>query len=79
MGTSLTSVVCRVLESIIRDYVLDHLNKNKFIRKIASLAQLSQHGFSRGQSCPTNLLTFFDLITHEVDKKHEIDVIYQGL
>ena len=66
---SLTSVVCRVLESIIRDFVSDYLDKNKLIKD-------SQHGFSKGKSCQTNLLTFFDEITHEVDKKHEVDVIY---
>ena len=66
---SLTSVVCRVLESVIRDYVTDYLNKYKLIKE-------SQHGFSKGKSCQTNLLTFFDRITSEVDKKHEVDVVY---
>ena len=66
---SLTSVVCRVLESIIREHVSAYLNKNRLIKD-------SQHGFSKGKSCQTNLLTFFERITNEVDKNNELDVVY---
>ncbi len=66
---SLTSVVCKIMESIIRDKVTAFIEQNNLIRN-------SQHGFSRGKSCLTNLLSFFDKITDEVDKGNPIDVIY---
>ena len=38
---SLTSQVCKIYESILRDAILEHLIKNQLIRE-------SQHGFLRG-------------------------------
>ena len=46
---SLTSVVCKILESIIKDAISTHLESNSLIKS-------SQHGFSSGKSCLTNLL-----------------------
>ena len=46
---SLTSVPCKIMESIVRDAVVDHLEKNMLISD-------HQHGFVRGRSCLTNLL-----------------------
>ena len=66
---SLTSVVCRLLESLIRDHISEYLNNNHLILD-------SQHGFCKGKSCQTNLLTFFDKVTQEIDKNREVDVIY---
>ena len=66
---SLTSVVCRILESIIRDTVTNFLDEHNLIRN-------TQHGFSKGKSCQTNLLTFFDKVTGEVDRSREVDVVY---
>ncbi len=66
---SLTSVVCKLMESVIRDKVTTFVEQNNLIRN-------SQHGFSRGKSCLTNLLSFFDKITDEVDKGNSIDVVY---
>ena len=45
----LTSVVGKVLETLIEDQMWNHLNKYKRI-------QGSQHGFTKGRSCLTNLL-----------------------
>ena len=50
---SLTSVLCKILESIIKDAMLEHLNKFSLIKD-------SQHGFMMGRSCLTNLLEFFE-------------------
>ena len=36
----------------------------------------SQHGFSSGLSCQTNLLTFFDKIVDNMDQGNTVDVIY---
>ena len=66
---SLTSVVCKVMESIIKDSVLDHLLSN-------NLLNLSQFGFLPKRSCVSNLLQFLDDVTHLVDTQHNVDVVY---
>ena len=40
------------------------------------LAENSQHGFTRGRSCLTNLLEFLEGITYKLDKGEQVDVIY---
>ena len=66
---SLTSVICKVLETIIRDHMMDFLIKHKLINP-------SQHGFLKARSCLTNLLCFFEEITKWVDEGSPVDVIY---
>ena len=66
---SLTSVVCKILESIVRDGIIDHLERNKPLR-------VSQHGFMRHRSCLTNLLEFFEEVLKKVDMGVPIDIIY---
>ena len=48
---SLTSLIFKIMESILKDSILGHLDK-------FSLITDSQHGFSKGRSCLTNLLVF---------------------
>ena len=66
---SLTSVICKVLETIIRDRMMDFLIIHKLITP-------SQHGFLKARSCLTNLLCFFEEITKWVDGGSPVDVIY---
>ena len=66
---SLTSVCCKMMESIIRDAITEHLDMNKLINA-------SQHGFSKGRSCATNLLEFLDKVTKVVDEGKPLDVIF---
>ena len=66
---SLTSVICKVLETIIRDHMMDFLIKYKLLHP-------SQHGFLKARSCLTNLLCFFEEITKWVDEGSPVDVIY---
>ena len=58
---SLTSVICKLLETIIRDHMMDFLVKHK-------LTNPSQHGFLKARSCLTNWLCFFEEITKWVDE-----------
>ena len=66
---SLTSVICKLLETIIRDHMTDFLIKHKLINP-------SQHGFLKAKSCLTNLLCFLEEITKWVDDGSPVDVIY---
>jgi hypothetical protein len=66
---SLTSVCCKILESIIRDTVMEHLLENNLLYQ-------SQHGFMPRKSCCTNLLEFFEAATKSVDAGNPFDVIF---
>ena len=65
---SLTSVICKLLASIIRDHIMDFLIKHKLINS-------SQHGFLKSKSCLTNWLCFFEEITKWVDEGSPVGII----
>ena len=52
---SLTSVVCKLLESLLRDHVIDFLEKHNLLKD-------TQNGFLKGRSCLTNLLEYTEII-----------------
>ncbi len=66
---SLTSVCCKLLESILRDELMKHLTAN-------CLLNPSQHGFMPGKSCTTNLLEFMEKITSVIDAGQPFDVVF---
>src|SRR6218665_2164632 len=66
---SLTSVVCKVMERIVKDNVVEHLNEYNVIKG-------SQHRFTRGRSCLTNLLEFFEEVYERIDEGKLVDVVY---
>ena len=66
---SLTSVVSKLLETLITDHMVEFLVKHKLINT-------SQHGFLKARSCLTNLLCFLEEITKWVDDGSPVDVVY---
>ncbi len=66
---SLTSIICKILESIVKDNIVKHLEKFKLIRD-------SQHGFRMGRSCLTNLLHFMEIVTRFLDEDQPVDLVY---
>ena len=66
---SLTSQVCKVLESFVSASITDFLLQNK-------LTTQYQHGFTRRKSCLTNLLSALNNWTLSLDNGVGTDVIY---
>ncbi len=66
---SLTSIVCRVMERIIKNSIVKHLDKNKHFSP-------DQFGFRCKRSCVLQLLEFFEEITSMLDQGKYVDVIY---
>ena len=66
---SLTSIPCKIMESIVRDGLMAHLEEN-------SLMDPSQHGFMPGKSCATNLLEFLEFVTRIVDDGKNMDIVF---
>lgn len=66
---SLTSVVGKMLEAIITKGIREHLEKHQLIRH-------SQHGFSKGKSCVTNLLSFYKKVFETMDEGDRYDIVY---
>jgi ribonuclease P/MRP protein subunit RPP40 len=66
---SLTSHIGKLLESLLRDKMITHLNSYKLIGH-------SQHGFTARKSCLTNLLVYLEYVTTQTDLGYPVDVIY---
>ena len=66
---SLTSAVCKFLETLIRYHMVEILVKHQLIN-------IYQHGFLKARSCLTNLLCFFEEITKWVDDVSPVYVVY---
>ena len=45
-------------------------------RSTCRVIRPSQHGFMKGRSCLTNLISFYDKVTRLVDEGKAVDVVY---
>ena len=66
---SLTCVICKVMESIVRDSLMQHLVNNNLI-------SLKQFGFIKGRSTTLQLLNVLNDLTQAWEKNESVDVIY---
>ncbi|CAM5101764.1 unnamed protein product [Eretmochelys imbricata] len=57
------------MEQVLKESILKHLEERKVIRN-------SQHGFTKGKPCLTNLIAFYDEITGSVDEGKAVDVLF---
>ncbi|CAM4533024.1 unnamed protein product [Caretta caretta] len=57
------------MEQVLKESILKHLEERKVIRN-------SQHGFTKGKSCLTNLIAFYDKITGSEYEGKTVDVLF---
>ena len=65
----LTVICCKILESILRDQILNHLKRNNIITS-------KQHGFLIGRSTFTQLVETLEEWTSLLDQNNNIDILY---
>ncbi|KAK4816533.1 hypothetical protein QYF61_017734 [Mycteria americana] len=66
---SLTSVPGKLMEQIILSAITRHVEDNQGIKP-------SRHGFRKGRSCLTNLMSFYDKVARLMDEGKAVDVVY---
>jgi hypothetical protein len=66
---SLTANICKVMERMIKEDIVNFLERKQIIRN-------SQHGFRNKKSCLTNLLEFMEHVSQKLDKGEPVDIIY---
>ena len=66
---SLTSVICKMLEAIIKNHILHHLESN-------SLLSDHRYGFRPGRSCELQLLRIVNEWTLHLDERKPNDILY---
>ncbi|XP_071941051.1 uncharacterized protein [Antedon mediterranea] len=66
---SLTSLVCKTMETFIRNNIMDYMESNNLFTK-------SQHGFRPGRSCNTALLEALNQWTKWLDEGSRFDCVF---
>ena len=66
---SMTPVACRIMESILKNSLVNHLARNNLVSSV-------QHGFLSKRSTLTNLLTCLNSWVECIDRRSCVDVMY---
>ena len=66
---SLTSIICKTLESLVRDELVKDMLQHELFAK-------NQHGFIPKRDCMTNLLSCIETWTRVIEEEESIDLIY---
>ncbi|PKU44302.1 rna-directed dna polymerase from mobile element jockey-like [Limosa lapponica baueri] len=66
---SLTSIPGKMMERLVLGVISKHMEEKKAIRS-------SQHRVTKGKSCLTNLIAFYDGMTGWIDMGRAVDVVY---
>jgi ribonuclease P/MRP protein subunit RPP40 len=66
---SLTSVIGKLFETLLKIKIMGFLDSKDLLSNI-------QYGFRKGRSCTTNLLSFYDNVTKELDIGNAVDITY---
>ena len=66
---SLTAVPCKLMESMVRELMMEHLYSNDLITK-------EQHGFVKSKSCLTNLLETMNIVTDAYNKDYQSLILF---
>ena len=66
---TLTSVVCKILEKLIVEHLINHLKTN-------NLEDINQHGFTPKKSTVTNLLQALNIWSESISHGLPVDVLY---
>ena len=66
---SLTCVACKLLESCLRDNVVEHMTENNLYLEC-------EYGFRKQRSCVTQLLEVMEDFTQLIDNGYPVDVVY---
>ena len=66
---SLTSIVCKVFEKLVRDHLVNHMEVNKLFNE-------NQHGFRSQRSCVTQLLEVIEEWYEVLDNGGCVDAVY---
>ena len=65
---SLTCITCKILEHIVHSNIMYHLDVNKILIEV-------QHGFRKGRSCETQLITTVNDFAHALNEGQQLDTI----
>ena len=65
---SLTCITCKLFEHIIALHIMQHLESNNILYDL-------QHGFRRGRSCESQLLSFIHELMHNYDSNIQSEII----
>jgi len=64
----LTSIPGKMMEQLILEVIIKQVEEKKVIGD-------SQHGFTKGKSCLTNLIAFYNGMNGWVDERRAVDVV----